>query len=549
MRPSTRSATSLIRDAAYAQIPRRQRAERHRLAAEWIETLGRPDEHAELLAHHYQAALEFARASGEEVSGLSDRARSALRAAGDRARSLTAAAAAARFYEAALELTDDTDPGRPRLLLDLGEALHLSGRDPAPTLEAAVPALLLAGDTDGAATGEVILVERTWQHGQRDAAYEHLDRAVDLIRDSPPSPAKSLVLSEVSRYHMLGGRFEGAVATGLEALSMAEELGLDEVRADALNNIGSARSSTSDADAGIDDLRRSIDIAMSAGAFTEALRGYNNLGATLIGNGEYREAVAALVPGLELAERYRGVPNGEWLRGHYMTMAFADGRWDELQSRGEQFLAEQGPSHYNAAYLRELWARVRLARGDIGGALREAETALEFSRQAKDPQRIQPSLASMAFVLLAAGRLEECSRMADELLALDPTSAPVAHVIGPALDLAVTLAALGRGDEYAEVAGRVEQPTRWVEAGLAFVRGQVEEAADICERIGVRPCEAYVRMLAGEQLMADGRREAAEAQLSKAIAFYRSVSAGAYLSRAEILLAGPEAREGGGRSG
>ena len=43
----------LVRDVAYSQIPRARRAEKHRLAGEWIERLGRPDDHAEMLAHHY----------------------------------------------------------------------------------------------------------------------------------------------------------------------------------------------------------------------------------------------------------------------------------------------------------------------------------------------------------------------------------------------------------------------------------------------------------------------------------------------------------------
>jgi predicted ATPase len=38
----------LLRDVAYGQIPRRSRAEKHRRAAQWIEGLGRPDDHAEL---------------------------------------------------------------------------------------------------------------------------------------------------------------------------------------------------------------------------------------------------------------------------------------------------------------------------------------------------------------------------------------------------------------------------------------------------------------------------------------------------------------------
>ena len=58
----------LVRDVAYGQIPRAERAERHRLAAEWIEALGRPEDHAEMVAHHYLAALELSRAAGLDVS-------------------------------------------------------------------------------------------------------------------------------------------------------------------------------------------------------------------------------------------------------------------------------------------------------------------------------------------------------------------------------------------------------------------------------------------------------------------------------------------------
>ena len=47
----------LVRDVAYGQIPRGERAEKHRLAAEWLASLGRAEDHAEMLAHHYSSAL------------------------------------------------------------------------------------------------------------------------------------------------------------------------------------------------------------------------------------------------------------------------------------------------------------------------------------------------------------------------------------------------------------------------------------------------------------------------------------------------------------
>jgi len=130
----------LIRDVAYGQIPRAERAEKHRLAAEWIESLARAEDHAEMLAHHYQSALEYARAAGQETVGLVERARVALAAAGDRASALNAFAAAIRFYTEALDLipADEGDPNlaeihdavRCDLLLSLGDAQMRAGNGP-----------------------------------------------------------------------------------------------------------------------------------------------------------------------------------------------------------------------------------------------------------------------------------------------------------------------------------------------------------------------------------------------------------------------------------
>src|SRR5207244_2360865 len=99
----------LVRDVAYGQIPRAGRADKHRAAAEWVEALGRPDDHAEMLASHYSRALEYARAAGVDDAELEERGRLALRDAGDRAASLSAWPAAARFYTEALDLWPEDD--------------------------------------------------------------------------------------------------------------------------------------------------------------------------------------------------------------------------------------------------------------------------------------------------------------------------------------------------------------------------------------------------------------------------------------------------------
>ena len=58
----------LVRDVCYGQIPRAARAARHQAAAAWIEEKAgeRVEDLADMLAHHYQAALELNRAAGRQ---------------------------------------------------------------------------------------------------------------------------------------------------------------------------------------------------------------------------------------------------------------------------------------------------------------------------------------------------------------------------------------------------------------------------------------------------------------------------------------------------
>src|SRR5439155_4268745 len=95
----------LLRDVAYAQIPRAARAEKHRRAAEWVESIA-ADERVDMLSHHYLTALELAEAAGAETEELRLRARAAVSEAAARAAALKSFALAVRLYTRALELVD-----------------------------------------------------------------------------------------------------------------------------------------------------------------------------------------------------------------------------------------------------------------------------------------------------------------------------------------------------------------------------------------------------------------------------------------------------------
>jgi thioredoxin-like negative regulator of GroEL len=69
------------------------------------------------------------------------------------------------------------------------------------------------------------------------------------------------------------------------------------------------------------------------------------------------------------------------------------------------------------------------------------------------------------------------------------------------------------------------------------VGGDLLRGAEIFAEIGHLPNEAYTRLRAAKQLVAEGRRTEADEQLRTALAFFRSVGATRYVREGEELLA------------
>ena len=164
-------AHALVRDVSYGQIPRADRARRHRAVAEWIDGLGRPQDHAEMLAYHWSSALELVRAAGGTDDELAERTRLALRAAGERAFALNSFSVAAAQYDEALELWP-ADGERPELLFRRARALYHAYDEERreAALEEARDALLAAGDADRAAEAESFLTQVSWYRGDGETS-------------------------------------------------------------------------------------------------------------------------------------------------------------------------------------------------------------------------------------------------------------------------------------------------------------------------------------------------------------------------------------------
>ena len=115
---------ALIRESAYELLTRPRRAQRHELAASWLEqTAADRDDRLQLIAHHYQQALTYRQRGGDVAATLVTRTMHATWAAGRHAASLGVYTTALPLLADAVALCSADDPERGTLLLDQGRAL------------------------------------------------------------------------------------------------------------------------------------------------------------------------------------------------------------------------------------------------------------------------------------------------------------------------------------------------------------------------------------------------------------------------------------------
>jgi hypothetical protein len=396
---------ALVRDVAYAQIPRARRGRSHRRIAVWLESLGRPDDHAEMLAHHNLAALELSRATGEDVSDLVVRACGVLTDAGDRALALTAYSAAAGAYRAATELAEPGSLTRARLLLAAVRAEHMGDYSRGgPALVQAIEALTPHGAVEDVAEAELRLADIAWRAGGQRQMLEHLERGVALLRDAAPSPQKAYVKAEASRMLMLAARNAEAIELGHAALTMAQELGLDELTADALITIGTARVPYGETD-GIDDIERGIELSRAGGFGRAVVRGAVNAAAILWLLGDVRRSARYIQVAREAATEIGHAEAMRWTRSEAAISAFLSGDWTEAEHLADAIIAEEGtrPDHYQDSMVRWARALMGVARGTLAEARSDADWQLGFARRAADPQVLLPALGCSARICYAAG--------------------------------------------------------------------------------------------------------------------------------------------------
>jgi class 3 adenylate cyclase/tetratricopeptide (TPR) repeat protein len=544
----------LVRDVAYGQIPRAARAKKHRAAAEWTERIAgeRVADSAELLAYHYEQALQLSRAAGIDDPELESRARRFLMLAGERGERLDTAKAVAH-YERALELTPPGHPDRVLVLLRVARSLWGAGgfaKAEAWSREALEAA---RADNDMLGEGEALtwLSKLAWARGDTARQFELLEEAVGILEAHPPGPELASAYSRLSAAYGLAWRAAETRRAIERGLSVIRQYGNEEDLLTVLQFRGQARADVGEVEEGFEDVREGLRLALEAAPAALVAAAHVNLGdMTWIHHGpakgqELYEAAA------ELAER-RGAPGAaDWARMESMWTRYDLGDWDELLAIGDRILDRVlGPGTSQIWVLTEAYRRdVLLHRGvaDPDGVVEGS--ILPRAREIGDGQVLVPTFRVAALGRMARGDevgALDLVRELDELLRDRP--GPRSWILNGAarVCLAADEAGLLRSliDQGVEFLTRDQNSMASARAMLAEIEGDHERASagyqDAADRWQAFPAvleHGLALMGAGRCLLALGRQSQGTERLRAARERFGALQAAPLIADIDDLLA------------
>jgi class 3 adenylate cyclase/tetratricopeptide (TPR) repeat protein len=432
---------ALIRDVAYARVPKGRRAHLHVRFADWMQGIpGASEELVEILAYHLEQACRHAGVGRSDAPPPIERAVEALMSAAEKAERREGIREADRFYGRALEVIGDSES------------------------ELALEALLGRAGTLNTL-------------GQLETADELFERVAEAAPTFVRDDLRARALLGRSVVAVKQGRGPAARALVLEAEAIADRVGERRVRTRAMywaSNISAWFFEGAGEDVAA-NLNRALAIADELGDPALQLEGHMWMQVLLYNLGDLHGAEAelmrceSLLPAVgSLREEARVTYQLGIVKYHQGHLAEAE----ELGLRALDWLDRTGDSFYQLQNLRAL-ALCAVARGDLTVAEARLRQALDIAPQSGGTLVVE-LYRCLVNVLVRQNRHEEARALGE----IAERSAPDEDAYARAACLLID-AAVATSDEqqvrnsYAEALRLLEEqrlPLDLGEARLAYGR-------------------------------------------------------------------------------
>ena len=446
----------IVRRVAYETLPRRERRAKHLAAAEHLASTHGEDEVAEVVASHLVEAYRL-EPDADDAAVLRMRAFSAMLRAGERAASLGAALEAKRYFVQAAELAAGPEE-RAQALARAGETA-LQGGDLVAAealLEQASELHEQVGDVHAAARVAVNLAEIDATLGRVEESLDRMERAYARVSDDEADADVAYLLAGLGTAHFFAGHRDRAAEFTERALDVAEALKLPDVLCRGWNTkallVAPRRPQEANA-----LYRLVLDTATAHQLDERAAMTCGNLSDSCFREDDYTESLVYLQRSLDLARR-KGDRFAEWFALSELSYALTMlGRWDEAVARLAEVPEEQLGSNTLLGSPLNGVLEIHVHRGDVAAARRLLARYDELARSG-DVQLETCYLSALAAVRLADGDLGGALAAAERAVDAEETFGLAFQGIKQALVHALEAAArLGDRDEIETLLRRIER--------------------------------------------------------------------------------------------
>ncbi len=320
---------ALLREALYDDLLPGERGELHLALARHYERLPASGEdggvqRATTIASHYASA-------GDQPAALAATIRAALAA-----REVRAYGEAADLAERALELwprvaEPDRGGGVDYVgLLTLAASSHMIDGDRARGEVLLLKALeQLDPDHDPERYAGLLarLARAQWSLNRGVEGVQTAQRALAMLPDAGDGEERASLLAWLARTRFLRGRFRDALEDAVQALEAAVTAGDRCAEGEVLNTLGMTQVALGDVDAGLEHLRRAIDIARETDDIDGLCTAFSNLADMLSVAGRTNDALAVARQGVDETPRRIGRGH-DWIELTVSQLAFEAGEWE-----------------------------------------------------------------------------------------------------------------------------------------------------------------------------------------------------------------------------
>jgi DNA-binding CsgD family transcriptional regulator/tetratricopeptide (TPR) repeat protein len=242
---------------------------------------------------------------------------------------------------------------------------------------------------------------------------EAVDAGVEAVKTLEPlghARELSQAYATLAALRMTRNENDEAIGLARRAQVLARSVGASDVIADALNTEGCAASATDPA--GVELIRRSLELAISRSLPNQAGRAYGNLYGFSCDHFRFDEGEQYYRDGVAYCDQNDLDTHSYFLRAARTAVLEHRGHWDEAVALSGLLLEESSAAPLNQICAQTLIGVIRARRGEPE-AWRALDSAIANAAPTGQPQYLVPTRLARAEAFLTEGRISEARQEAE----------------------------------------------------------------------------------------------------------------------------------------